>query len=177
MLNPGWLDAAYMSYAFPEYFRQQPHNPQFAKGKIYIMWCHLFVSVNKPIDFGFCQTNNCTNWYHLKQINFPLSPANFRIYFPSYISIFGFFIFERFLYLSYFCSFYEWNHFIRGSRTNFIPSLIKKQISFRFLAKICRFGFLSFIWNFSFSFWKEYFPSFTFQTFIWLKLLQWNTIN
>ncbi|XP_055296504.1 segmentation protein Runt-like isoform X2 [Sitodiplosis mosellana] len=31
MLNPGWLDAAYMSYAFPEYFRQQPHNPQFAK--------------------------------------------------------------------------------------------------------------------------------------------------
>lgn len=33
MLNPGWLDAAYMSYAFPEYFRQQPHNPQFAKGK------------------------------------------------------------------------------------------------------------------------------------------------
>lgn len=33
MLNPGWLDATYMSYAFPEFFRQQPHNPQFAKGK------------------------------------------------------------------------------------------------------------------------------------------------
>ncbi|XP_055296758.1 segmentation protein Runt-like [Sitodiplosis mosellana] len=31
ILSPGWLDAAYMSYAFPEYFRQQPHNPQFAQ--------------------------------------------------------------------------------------------------------------------------------------------------
>ncbi|XP_031629465.1 segmentation protein Runt-like isoform X2 [Contarinia nasturtii] len=27
MMNPNWLDAAYMSYAFPEYFRQQPHSP------------------------------------------------------------------------------------------------------------------------------------------------------
>lgn len=47
MLNPGnlWLDAAYMSYAFPEYFRQQPHNPQFAKGKypiFYIFFVLIF---------------------------------------------------------------------------------------------------------------------------------------
>lgn len=33
MLNmPGWIDA-YMSMNYYEYFRHQPHNPQFAKGK------------------------------------------------------------------------------------------------------------------------------------------------
>lgn len=58
MLNPGWLDAAYMSYAFPEYFRQQPHNPQFAKGKyIYITADHLYATT-KPIDLVLVfQTN------------------------------------------------------------------------------------------------------------------------
>lgn len=58
MLNPGWLDAAYMSYAFPEYFRQQPHNPQFAKGKyIYITADHLYAAT-KPIDLVLVfQTN------------------------------------------------------------------------------------------------------------------------
>lgn len=35
MLNPGWLDAAYlnMSYAWPDYIRHQAHNPNFSKGK------------------------------------------------------------------------------------------------------------------------------------------------
>lgn len=33
MLNPGWLDAAYMNYAWTDYFRHQhqPHNPALAK--------------------------------------------------------------------------------------------------------------------------------------------------
>lgn len=36
MLNPGWLDAAYMNYAWTDYFRHQhqPHHPAMAaKGK------------------------------------------------------------------------------------------------------------------------------------------------
>lgn len=35
MLNPGWLDAAYMNYAWTDYFRHQhqPHHPALAKGK------------------------------------------------------------------------------------------------------------------------------------------------
>lgn len=33
MLNPGWLDMAYMNYVFPDCFRQQPHNPPFPKGE------------------------------------------------------------------------------------------------------------------------------------------------
>lgn len=28
LLNPGWLDAAYMSYAFPDYFRHRTANIQ-----------------------------------------------------------------------------------------------------------------------------------------------------
>lgn len=38
MLNPGWLDAAYMNYAWTDYFRHQhqPHHPTMsAKGKYY----------------------------------------------------------------------------------------------------------------------------------------------
>lgn len=38
MLNPGWLDVAYMNYVFPDCFRQQQHNPQFPKGKY---WFYL----------------------------------------------------------------------------------------------------------------------------------------
>lgn len=54
MLNPGWLDAAYMSYAFPEYFRQQPHNPQFAaKGK----YPHS-TTINKNSNLFFRWTNH-----------------------------------------------------------------------------------------------------------------------
>lgn len=26
LINPGWLDAAYMSYAWPDYFRSRPAN-------------------------------------------------------------------------------------------------------------------------------------------------------
>ena len=33
MLNPGWLDAAYMNYAWTDYFRHQPHHPALSKGK------------------------------------------------------------------------------------------------------------------------------------------------
>lgn len=35
ILNPGWLDAAYMSYALPDYFRQQQqgYHPNLSKGK------------------------------------------------------------------------------------------------------------------------------------------------
>lgn len=54
MLSPGWLDAAYMSYAWPDYFRapqqqqqQQPqppttpsHHPGLSKGKD-----HYFISL------------------------------------------------------------------------------------------------------------------------------------
>lgn len=40
MLNPGWLDVAYMNYVFPDCFRQQPHNPQFPKGKY---WFYIFI--------------------------------------------------------------------------------------------------------------------------------------
>lgn len=39
MLNPGWLDAAYMNYAWTDYFRHQhqPHHPTLAaKGKYFV---------------------------------------------------------------------------------------------------------------------------------------------
>lgn len=43
LLNPGWLDAAYMSYAFPDYLRHRTNpmspqaniHPSLIKGKIY----------------------------------------------------------------------------------------------------------------------------------------------
>lgn len=57
----GWLDAAYMSYTFPEYFRQQPHNPQFAKGKYCYMMC----------DASFIDTQNTkSNRIELNQFGF-----------------------------------------------------------------------------------------------------------
>lgn len=46
LLNPGWLDAAYMSYAWPDYFRNQrtsgamaPQStlPSVIKGNYYIL--------------------------------------------------------------------------------------------------------------------------------------------
>lgn len=33
MLNAGWLDAAYMNYAWSDYFRHQPPHPALVKGK------------------------------------------------------------------------------------------------------------------------------------------------
>lgn len=44
LLNPGWLDAAYMTYAFPDYLRHRPNNipqtnpnmhPSMMKGKVF----------------------------------------------------------------------------------------------------------------------------------------------
>lgn len=41
MLNPGWLDAAYMNYAWTDYFRHQPHHPALAKGKYFFIHTHI----------------------------------------------------------------------------------------------------------------------------------------
>lgn len=40
MLGTNWLDAAYMSYAWPDYFRHQSiHHPALSKGKQTKMKC------------------------------------------------------------------------------------------------------------------------------------------
>lgn len=41
MLNAGWLDAAYMNYAWSDYFRHQPPHPAtLVKGKFCFILTH-----------------------------------------------------------------------------------------------------------------------------------------
>lgn len=49
MLNAGWLDAAYMNYAWTDYFRHQhqPHHPALAKGKYWEI-LHMQITLALP---------------------------------------------------------------------------------------------------------------------------------
>lgn len=66
MLDPRWLDAAYMTYAFPEYFRQQQHNPQFSRGNVIhnFMLCHLCENLEAILQIG-----SCVNEMNMEKIN------------------------------------------------------------------------------------------------------------
>lgn len=53
LLNPGWLDAAYMTYAWPDYFRSRPSAlPQHStliKGKLHTI--NSLLEDGKPIRY------------------------------------------------------------------------------------------------------------------------------